>query len=95
MRGAALKPEASSESDPGTRSDLEAPVELESKLAVNLRNLLDIAFETNDVDALRALVEQILIQLDYDVTVPVRCKNLFERQFSSERAVQQIVRSFA
>ena len=95
MRGAALKLEASSESDPGTRSDLEAPVELESKLAVNLHNLLDIGFETNDVDALRALAEQILTQLECDSGLTARCKNLFQSQFSSERAVQQIVRSFA
>ena len=47
--------------------------------------------ETNQVDELVSLAERLLDQLDIDIDLSTRCRKLFEREFSVERAVQQIV----
>lgn len=47
--------------------------------------------ESNDVNDLVDLVETLLEQVNADVALPERCKRLFEREFTAERAVQQIV----
>lgn len=50
--------------------------------------------ESNQLDELFALVEQLLLQIDSDDQLPDRCRNLFAREFSSEQAVRQIMKSF-
>jgi hypothetical protein len=47
--------------------------------------------EDNKVDGLHRLAEQLLVQLDEDVSYPERCKALFLRMFAVETAVQQVV----
>lgn len=47
--------------------------------------------ETNQVDELLLLAEKLLIQIETDTGLPARCTTLFEREFSVENAVKQIV----
>ena len=51
--------------------------------------------ESNQLDQLFALVEQLLLQIDSDEQLPDRCRNLFAREFSSEQAVWQILKALA
>lgn len=47
--------------------------------------------ENNDADELLSLAERLLAQVSTDPDLPERCRHLFERQFSAEQAVRQIV----
>lgn len=47
--------------------------------------------ETNRVEELVALADRLLEQLRVDAALPERCRHLFEREFSAEHAVRQIV----
>jgi glycosyltransferase involved in cell wall biosynthesis len=47
--------------------------------------------ETNRVDELLSLVEKLLDQIQTDLGLSERCKALFDREFSVENAVKQIV----
>lgn len=47
--------------------------------------------ESNQVDELVKLAEMLLEQINADTTFPMRCRNLFERKFSVQQAVRQIV----
>lgn len=47
--------------------------------------------ESNQVDELVGLASKLLRGIDDDASLPQRCRNLFEREFSSEHAVRQIV----
>ncbi|CAJ0809832.1 hypothetical protein LMG19087_00567 [Ralstonia wenshanensis] len=47
--------------------------------------------ESNQVDELLGLANRLLREIDDDASLPQRCRNLFEREFSSEHAVRQIV----
>lgn len=47
--------------------------------------------ETNQVDELLLLAEKLLMQTESDKGLPARCTALFEREFSVEKAVRQIV----
>lgn len=47
--------------------------------------------ESNQVDELVRLAEVLLNQIAVDSAAPMRCKQLFERQFSVAQAVRQIV----
>jgi glycosyltransferase involved in cell wall biosynthesis len=47
--------------------------------------------ENNQVDELLRLTEQLLDQIENDSGLPARCTALFEREFSVENTVQQIV----
>lgn len=47
--------------------------------------------ESNQTEELLVLVNDLLDQIDSDTDLPVRCRGLFEREFSVEHAVRQIV----
>lgn len=47
--------------------------------------------ESNKLDELLQLATGLLSQVDSDAELPVRCRQLFDRQFSAEQAVRQIV----
>lgn len=47
--------------------------------------------ESNQADELWGLAERLLAQVDADANLPARCQLLFERQFSAQQAVRQIV----
>jgi glycosyltransferase involved in cell wall biosynthesis len=47
--------------------------------------------ECNDAGELAALASQLLEQLASDPALPARCRQLFEREFSAEHAVRQVV----
>lgn len=47
--------------------------------------------ESNRLDELLQLANCLLSQVDADVELPLRCRKLFDRQFSAEQAVRQIV----
>jgi glycosyltransferase involved in cell wall biosynthesis len=49
--------------------------------------------ESNDIAVLEKMVCILLDQLSVDIEISQRCKDLFERQFSVQRAVKQIVSS--
>lgn len=51
--------------------------------------------ESNNVDELLLLAERLLEQVDKDIEVSDRCTRLFEREFSVERAVKQIVNALS
>jgi len=51
--------------------------------------------ESNQVDELLWLAQKLLLQIDSDVGLPSRCTNLFKRDFSVEKAVQQIVEALS
>lgn len=47
--------------------------------------------DTSDIKQLVKCVRNILVQIDTDVDLPSRCYQLFKREFSVEKAAQQIV----
>ncbi len=47
--------------------------------------------ESNHVDELLQMVQKLLVQIELDVSLSNRCTSLFKREFSVEKAVQQIV----
>ena len=47
--------------------------------------------ETNRVDELLLLIETLLNQIEVDTELSSRCTALFEREFTAEKAVKQIV----
>jgi glycosyltransferase involved in cell wall biosynthesis len=47
--------------------------------------------ESNQVTELLQLTDELLAQIENDGNLPRRCSSLFEREFSVEKAVQQIV----
>jgi len=47
--------------------------------------------ETNQVDELLVLLDKLLVQINTDSQLPARCNALFEREFSVNSAVTQIV----
>ena len=47
--------------------------------------------EKNQVDDLLRLAESLLLQIETDPELPVRCRKLFDRDFSVEQSVHQIV----
>lgn len=47
--------------------------------------------ESNHIDELSSLTEQLLIQIDSDVSISNRCKELFDRDFSCKKAVNKIL----
>lgn len=47
--------------------------------------------ESNQLDDLIALAEEMLLQSDINTQLSSRCRQLFEREFSVERAVKQII----
>lgn len=47
--------------------------------------------ESNQVDELVTLAETLLAQIDADTDLSAHCRQLFEREFSVEKAVRQIV----
>lgn len=47
--------------------------------------------ESNRVDELLQMVQKLLVQIELDVNLSNRCTSLFKREFSVEKAVQQIV----
>ena len=47
--------------------------------------------ESNQVDDLLKLVQELLGQIKVDAQLPVRCRTLFEREFAVEKTVRQIV----
>lgn len=49
------------------------------------------ACESNQVDELLQMAETLLSQVETDEGISMRCKELFERQFSVEQTVRQIV----
>jgi glycosyltransferase involved in cell wall biosynthesis len=51
--------------------------------------------ESNRVDVLLELADKLLAQLESDAEMPKRCRRLFDREFSVEMTVQQIIAAFA
>jgi glycosyltransferase involved in cell wall biosynthesis len=51
--------------------------------------------ETNQVGELLLLAEKLLMQIEADTGLPARCKSLFDREFSVENTVKQIVAALA
>lgn len=51
--------------------------------------------ESNQLDELLQLTENLLGQIETDTSFPWRCTRLFERQFAVERTVQQIIKALA
>jgi glycosyltransferase involved in cell wall biosynthesis len=49
--------------------------------------------ESHECLELARLADSLLVQVDTDADLPIRCKALFDRQFSAEQAVGQIVAS--
>ena len=47
--------------------------------------------ESHQLNELERLAQSLLAQVDIDADLPDRCKALFDRQFSAEQAVRQIV----
>jgi glycosyltransferase involved in cell wall biosynthesis len=47
--------------------------------------------EHNDLDELVALMDRLLARIDSEPDLPARCRDLFQREFSVEKAVRQIV----
>ena len=47
--------------------------------------------ESNKLDELISLIDQLLAQIETDTSLSDRCRRLFEREFSVERTVHQIV----
>ena len=47
--------------------------------------------ESNKLDEVLQLATGLLSQVDSDAELPVRCRQLFDRQFSVQQAVRQIV----
>ncbi len=51
--------------------------------------------ETNNIDNLYKKVNELLDQIESDTQLPMRCANLFEREFSVHKAVEQIVKALS
>jgi glycosyltransferase involved in cell wall biosynthesis len=51
--------------------------------------------ETNNIDDLYKKVNELLDQIESDNQLPIRCTNLFEREFSVHKAVDQIVKALS
>jgi glycosyltransferase involved in cell wall biosynthesis len=51
--------------------------------------------ESNRVDVLLELADKLLAQIESDAEMPKRCHRLFDREFSVEKTVQQIIAAFA
>lgn len=47
--------------------------------------------ESNQTEELLEVAKNLLVQIDTDADLPTRCRGLFEREFSVEQAVRQIV----
>jgi glycosyltransferase involved in cell wall biosynthesis len=71
-----------------------ANVNLGNDLAALIRNeKVGNVCETNDLKELINHAESILNLLDKDLNISSRCRNLFERDFSSHKAAQQIIKA--
>lgn len=51
--------------------------------------------ESNQIDELLQLTEQLLVQIESEAEVSERCRRLFDREFSVEKTVRQIVAAFS
>lgn len=51
--------------------------------------------ETNNIDDLLKKVNELLDQIESDNQLPIRCTNLFEREFSVHKAVDQIIKALS
>ncbi len=51
--------------------------------------------ETNNIDNLYKKVNELLDQIESDTQLSMRCANLFEREFSVHKAVEQIVKALS
>ncbi|WP_199179840.1 glycosyltransferase family 4 protein [Chromobacterium sinusclupearum] len=72
-----------------------ANVNAGNDLAAIIRNeLVGQVCESNKVDELYLLANRLLAQIDEDPTLSNRCLALFEREFSSKKAVEQIAEVF-
>ena len=47
--------------------------------------------EDNTIDTLYRMAEELLVEVEDDAKISERCRKLFERLFSAETAVRQIV----
>lgn len=47
--------------------------------------------ESNQVDEMLRLTEELLTQIESERNLPARCRSLFEREFAVERTVRQII----
>ncbi|MGC7405638.1 glycosyltransferase family 4 protein [Pandoraea pneumonica] len=54
-----------------------------------------LACESNDPQALEKMANALLEQIATDAAMPSRCRDLFAREFSAERAVRQIVQGLS
>jgi Glycosyltransferase len=50
--------------------------------------------ESNQAEDLFYLAQELLDQIDNDEALPARCRGLFEREFSVEKAVRQLLKAF-
>ena len=50
--------------------------------------------EDNTIDTLYRMAEELLVEVEDDAKISERCRKLFERLFSAETAVRQIVSAF-
>lgn len=51
--------------------------------------------ETNNIDELLKKINELLDQIESDNQLPIRCTNLFEREFSVYKAVDQIIKALS
>jgi glycosyltransferase involved in cell wall biosynthesis len=73
-----------------------ANVNLGNDLASLIRNeRVGKVCESNQTEELVDLAKNLLDQIDIDADLPIRCKGLFEREFSVEQAVRQIVEALS
>lgn len=73
-----------------------ANVNLGNDLAqmIRIENVGQVS-ETNNIDDLVKKVNELLNQIESDNHLPTRCTNLFEREFSVHKAVDQIVKALS
>jgi len=65
-------------------------------LATLIRNdEVGVVCESNQLNELVKLTESLLNQIEKDSLLPRRCRELFERRFSAEKAVRQIVNALS
>ncbi|MEN3030984.1 glycosyltransferase family 4 protein [Chromobacterium amazonense] len=55
------------------------------------REQVGLACESNQLNEIESLAEDLLRRIESDVAMPRRCRALFEREFSAEQAARQIV----
>ncbi len=73
-----------------------ANVNVGNDLAQMIRNEnIGQVCETNNVDDLYNKVNKLLDQIESDNQLPIRCTNLFEREFSVHKAVDQIIKALS